>query len=129
MKPANLYAELLKSTPKAQAIEIDTAGLPYKGGKDAKVTVVEFSDFQCPYCARVTAIVKQIEEKYGDKVKVVFKQFPLESIHPNARPAAEAAMAAHEQGKFWQMHDKLFANQQALSPATSSSTRRRSAST
>ncbi len=87
------------------------------GPKNAKVTIVEWSDFQCPFCSRVMPTLKQIEETYGKDVRVVFRHQPL-PFHHNAKLAAEAAMAAHEQGKFWEMHDKLFANQQALDRAT-----------
>jgi len=89
---------------------------PVKGNPRAPVTVVVFSDFQCPFCGRVEPTLKQVEEAYGPKVRFVWKHQPL-PMHPNAVPAAEAAEAAREQGKFWQMHDLLFANQQALSPA------------
>lgn len=87
-----------------------------KGPADAKVTVVEFSDFQCPFCSRVEPTLSQMEKEYGNKVRFVWKNYPL-PFHQNAEPAAEAAMAAHAQGKFWQMHDKLFQNQQALDQA------------
>ena len=83
------------------------------GPQDARVTIVEFSDFQCPYCAQASETVKKIRETYGDKVRFVFRQFPL-SFHPNARGAAEAARAAHAQGKFWAYHDRLFARQGQL---------------
>jgi len=86
---------------------------PAFGPHDAKVTIVEFSDFQCPYCAQASETVKKIRDTYGDKVRFVFRQFPL-SFHANARSAAEAALAAHAQGKFWQYHDRLFARQGAL---------------
>jgi protein-disulfide isomerase len=86
---------------------------PRKGPKAAKVTIVEFSDFQCPFCGRVIPTVKQVEEKYGKDVAVVFVNQPL-PFHNNARGAAKAFMAAHKQGKAWEMHDKMFANQQAL---------------
>ena len=89
---------------------------PWKGGKNAKVTIVEWSDFQCPFCSRVNPTMDKIKETYGDKVKVVFKQNPL-SFHKDAKPAAKAALAAHEQGKFWEMHDLLFANQKKLQAA------------
>ena len=82
------------------------------------MTIIEFSDFQCPFCGRFfEQALPQIEEGYikSGKVKLVYRDFPLESIHPQARPAAEAAQCAHEQGKFWAFHDKLFANQQQLS--------------
>jgi protein-disulfide isomerase len=80
------------------------------------VTLVEFSDFQCPFCQRVAPTLKQVKEKYGDKVRVVWKDFPLTQIHPQAFKAGEAAHCAADQGKFWEYHDRLFANQQALQP-------------
>ncbi|HEX2660004.1 MAG TPA: thioredoxin domain-containing protein, partial [Polyangia bacterium] len=84
-----------------------------KGGKQPKVTIVEFSDFQCPFCSRVVPTLAQLEKDYGNDISVSFRHLPL-PFHDNAMPAAEAAEAAHEQGKFWEMHDKLFANQSAL---------------
>src|SRR6059036_2956906 len=91
---------------------------PVRGPKNAPVTIVEFSDFQCPFCGRVEPTLKQIEDEYKGKVRIAWKNQPL-SFHPNAMPAAEAAMAAFEQGndKFWAMHEKFFANQNQLSPA------------
>jgi protein-disulfide isomerase len=91
-----------------------TAGAPPAfGPSNAKVTIVEFSDFQCPFCSRAATATQTIKEKYGDKVHFVFRQFPL-SFHQNAHISAEAALAAHAQGKFWEFHDKMFANQQKL---------------
>ena len=87
---------------------------PAKGPATAPITIVEFSDFQCPYCSRVNPTLKQVEEKYGDKLRVVFRDFPLVQIHKDASKAAEAAQCAHDQGKFWEMHDKLFSNQSKL---------------
>jgi len=87
-----------------------------KGDKNAKVTMYEYSDFECPFCGNFfTGAYKQIEEKYvkTGKVKVVFKDFPL-TFHANAQKSAEAARCAQEQGKFWEMHDKLFSNQKSL---------------
>jgi protein-disulfide isomerase len=102
----------------AKRYEIDIAGSPSKGGtpETAKVVVVEYSDFQCPFCSRVTPTLKQIEEAYGDKVQIVFKHLPLR-MHTNAPGAHAAAEAAHRQGKFWEMHDKIFANQRELNDA------------
>jgi protein-disulfide isomerase len=90
---------------------------PIRGNKAAPVTIVLFSDFQCPYCSKVEPTLKQALQTYGEKVRIVWKHQPL-SFHDKALPAAEAAEAAREQGKFWEMHDALFENQQALSPET-----------
>ncbi len=95
---------------------VDITGSPMKGSPKAPVTIVVFSDFQCPFCGRAEPTVKQVEDEYKDKVKVVWKNQPL-PFHPNAMPAAKAAMAAYKQGKFWEMHDKLFSNQQGLGDA------------
>jgi protein-disulfide isomerase len=95
-----------------QKVEL-AAWTPVKGPKTAKVTIVAFSDFQCPFCSRVVPTLKEIEDKYGKDVRIAFRHQPL-PFHNHAVEAAEAAMAANAQGKFWQMHDKLFANQQAL---------------
>ncbi len=89
---------------------------PVKGNPRAPVTVVVFSDFQCPFCARVEPTLKQVEQAYGASVRIAWKHKPL-PFHPNAVPAALAAEAAREQGKFWPMHDKMFAAQQELSTA------------
>lgn len=92
---------------------------PSKGNKDAKLTLIEFSDYQCPFCGRhAGATVPQIDKDYivTGKVRYVFRDFPLESIHAQAAKAAEAAHCAGDQGKYWEMHDKLFANQKALAP-------------
>ncbi|HEV8629769.1 MAG TPA: thioredoxin domain-containing protein [Thermoanaerobaculia bacterium] len=97
-------------------LAIETEGHPAKGPTTAPVTIVEFSDFECPYCSQVVPTLRQIEEHYGDKVRLVFRQFPL-NIHPHARKAAEAALCANEQGKFWEMHDAMFGDQKALEVA------------
>ena len=100
--------------PPAQVRKVDPGNGPARGGKQPKVNIVMWSDFQCPFCSRAEPTVNKILETYKDDVRVVWRNEPL-SFHPNALPAAKAAMAAHKQGKFWQMHEKLFANQQALS--------------
>lgn len=87
---------------------------PAKGPADAPVVVIEFSDFQCPYCQKTSETMKQLAEKFPDKIRLVFKNHPLPNIHKHAQLAAEAAVAAKEQGKFWQMHDLLFAFRDAL---------------
>ncbi len=94
-------------------VEVEVAGNPTIGPDDAPVTIVEFTDFECPYCARAHGTVKKVLETYGDKVRLVIRDFPL-SFHANAQKAAEAAGCAFEQGKFEPMYDKLFANQRQL---------------
>lgn len=94
-------------------VKIDIGNSPVAGPKNAAITIVEFSDFQCPYCSKAKATIDQIKKAYPNDVKVVFKHLPL-AFHPNAEPAAKASMAAHKQGKFWEMHDLLFENQAKL---------------
>jgi protein-disulfide isomerase len=89
---------------------------PAKGGETAKVMVVEFADYQCPFCGQAEGLVKQVLEAYPKEVKLVYKQFPLTTIHPQALSAAKAAVAAGRQGKYWEMHDLLFENQRQLAP-------------
>jgi len=101
-------------TPDPKAVyKVDLGKSPMKGSKDAAVTIVIWSDYQCPFCSRVETTLKQIEKEYGDKVRFVWKDLPL-PFHPNAKPAATLARVAGESGKFWEMHDKLFENQKAL---------------
>ncbi|MCI5195943.1 MAG: disulfide bond formation protein DsbA [Candidatus Electrothrix sp. AW5] len=90
------------------AQDIDTTGSPFLGKKNAPVTLVVFSDFQCPYCSKVKPLLDDLMKKNPNKLKIVFKHLPL-NMHNQARPAALAAIAAQEQGKFWPMHDALFA--------------------
>ena len=97
-------------------VKIATDGDPVKGAPKGAVTVVEFSDFQCPYCAAAVLEVNRVLRQFPADVKVVFKQFPLES-HSQAELAAEASLAAQAQGKFWELHDKMYANFQRLSRA------------
>jgi len=87
---------------------------PYLGSKDAKVTIIEFSDFECPACKRAEPVVKQVTSYYGDKILFVYRDFPIYQLHPFAQKAAEASECAFEQDKYWEMHDKLFDNQDAL---------------
>jgi protein-disulfide isomerase len=87
---------------------------PSLGNAKAPVTLVEFSDFQCPFCLRVAPTMRQIRATYGDKVRIVWKDFPLTQIHPQAFKAGEAGQCAAEQGKFWEFHDRVFENQQAM---------------
>lgn len=101
----------------AKAYAVNTKGSPARGGAaNAPVTLVEFSDFQCPFCSRVTGTLDQIEKAYGDKVRIVFKHLPLR-MHSRAPMAHAASEAANRQGKFWEMHDLIFENQRDLSEA------------
>ena len=95
--------------PPRQTIET-LAEDPVKGSADAPIEIVEFSDFDCPFCRRATDTIVQILAKYGDQIRFVYKDYPLPS-HPNAFKAAEAGNCANEQGKFWELHDKMFASQ------------------
>ncbi len=95
--------------------EFNTEGSPFEGPENAPVTIVEFSDFQCPYCSRVAPLMKRILKKYPKRVKLVFKNYPLTRIHKMAMPAAIASLAAKEQGRYWEYHDKLFENHKTLS--------------
>ena len=97
---------------------VEDSGFPSRGPEDAPVTVVEFSDFECPYCSRVNPALEQVTATYGDDVRIVFRQFPLSRIHSNAQKAAEASLCAEEQGKFWQLHDAMFQDQRNLGLAS-----------
>ena len=90
---------------------------PALGTRQAAVTIVAYSDFQCPFCARVEPTLKEIHKAYGDKVRIVWKDFPLTTIHPQAFKAAEASHCAAEQQRYWEYHDRLFANQARMSVA------------
>jgi protein-disulfide isomerase len=114
----NLLARL-RSKFKAQVllepvrVDVDDATSPSRGPADAPVTIVEFSDFQCPYCKRVAPSLEQAIKSYPQQVRLVYRQFPL-NIHSNGQKAAEASLCAQEQGKFWEMHNAMFASQKAL---------------
>lgn len=96
--------------------EVGTAGAPFTGAPGAPVTIVEFQDFHCPFCKRVQATIGELLARYGDKVKVVHRDFPLDNLHPQARRGHEAARCANEQGKFWAYHDKLYENAPRATP-------------
>jgi protein-disulfide isomerase len=87
---------------------------PSRGPANAPVTIVEFSDFECPFCQRLNPELDAVRKEFGDKVRIVFRQYPLAAIHPNATKAAEASLCADDQGKFWEMHDALFADRSKL---------------
>ena len=88
-----------------------------QGPATAPVTLVEYGDYECPYCGRAYPIVKSVQKRLGNRLRFVFRNFPLTEVHPNADLAAEAAEAAAEQGRFWEMHDAIFEHQDALAPA------------
>lgn len=119
----SLLADLQRSGPTVQItlepprrpVEIRATD-PAQGDPSAPVTLVEFSDYECPYCLGVMPTLKRIREAYGDRVRLVWKDFPLTQIHPAAFKAAEAAHCAGDQDRYWEYHDLLFANQQALQP-------------
>jgi protein-disulfide isomerase len=102
--------------PPAIRVEVSTDGAPLRGAANAPVTVVEFSDFECPFCKQTQPTLKQLLERYPGKVRLAYRDFPLDSIHPQARPAAEAARCAQDQGKFWEYHDVLFTQSPQFAP-------------
>ena len=99
----------LKPPPVFRA-EVSINGAPFKGSAAAPVTVVKFEDFQCPYCKRVQGTMAELLSRYGNKIKLVHRDFPISDIHPLAWKAHEAARCANEQGKFWPYHDQLYSN-------------------
>jgi protein-disulfide isomerase len=104
---------ILLTRPK---VEVTVDPLRLKGNPDAPVTIVEFADFQCPYCKAVQETLNGVMDKYQGKVRLAYKDFPLRQIHAQAQQAAEASRCAAEQGKFWEYHDLLYANQERLDP-------------
>ena len=99
--------------PSAKDIEVSSTD-HIRGNVNADITIVEYSDFQCPYCSRFHTTMQEVIENFGDKVRWVYKHFPLDSIHPYARKAAEASECAGEQNKFWEYNDELFVNQSKI---------------
>jgi protein-disulfide isomerase len=102
--------------PPIVRVTVSVDGAPFRGPANAPVTIVEFSDFHCPFCRRVLSTLTQIESRYGEKIRLVFRDFPIDTLHPGASKAHEAARCANEQGKFWVYHDKLFASPPNSSP-------------
>ena len=109
--PVEIYIQ----KPTLPTFEVAVGDAPFKGASDAKVTIVEFSDFQCPFCSKGAQVLSALEKKYGNKIKIAFKHYPL-PFHAQARIAAEASMCANEQDSklFWKMHDAMFADQSKL---------------
>jgi protein-disulfide isomerase len=119
VRRARLTASPIASVaPGAPAELIPIDGAPVRGDGHGKVVVVEFSDFQCPACAHAESTVRTMQQQLGRDVALVWKNLPLDELHPLARLAAEAALAAGAQGQFWPMHDRLFANQRSLDRAS-----------
>lgn len=116
LRQAAKVAVLLEELPPIRvAVKVD--GAYAQGSKDAPITLVEFTDFQCPFCSKAVATVKEVMRQYPGKVRWVFRDFPIASLHPNAPKAAEAARCAGEQGKFWEYHDLLFDSQNQTTTA------------
>lgn len=104
-----------RQTPhKFRGLEVDPRRDHIQGSADAPVTLMEYGDYQCPFCGAAYPIVKQIQQRFGENLRFVFRNFPLAQIHPYAEVAAEAAEAAGAQNKFWEMHDYLYEHQDAL---------------
>lgn len=115
MKTKESPVEVYIDEPNRPVKNVEVGDAPFMGGADAKVTIVEFSDFQCPFCKKGADLMNDLKKAYGNKIKVAFKNFPL-PFHNHAKKAAEAAMCAEsmKKGSFWKMHDKMFADQTGL---------------
>lgn len=119
VEEAKLKGDIVVSVPRPvePRLDVSDGGNAFVGPKDAKVTIVEFADYQCPFCARAVPTLKDVVKKYDGKVRWVYRDFPLREIHPEAFPAAVAASCAGQQGKYFEMHDALFENSSHLSAA------------
>jgi protein-disulfide isomerase len=115
------YLDLLRAKYDAVVLleplrETVVATGPERGPSNAPITIVEFSDFQCPYCGRFESVLKTVLAKYPAQIRLVYQNFPLSDVHPNAEKAAEAGVCAQQQGKFWELHDRMFQEQASLGP-------------
>jgi protein-disulfide isomerase len=107
--------DVFLTRPPVFRTEVSLEGAPVRGNANAPVTIVEFSDFHCPFCRKAQPTIDDLRAKYGSKINVIYRDFPLDNLHPQARMAAEAGHCAIEQGKFWEFHDKVFKNDPASS--------------
>jgi protein-disulfide isomerase len=121
----NAYLEMLRAkgnvstylkAPALVRADVQVNGAPFKGSENAKVTIVKFEDFQCPYCKAVQPNYQEVLKRYDGKIRLVHKDLPLDQIHPQARQAAEAARCADDEGKFWKYHDRLYASAPKAAP-------------
>src|SRR5262249_52752498 len=120
----SLLAELRKDSgpteitlePPRQRVDV-TSTDPVRGTRSAGVSIVEFSDYQCPFCGRLAPVLAKVLATYGDRVRIVWKDFPLDEIHPEAMKLAQAARCAGDYGKYWEFHDRVFANQDGAAMA------------
>ncbi|MBU2236118.1 DsbA family protein [Patescibacteria group bacterium] len=101
-------------TSEAKVYDVSVDDDPYLGSPNAKVTIIAFEDFECPFCADAYPIIREIASTYGDQIQFVYRDYPIPDLHPSAQKAHEAGECADDQGKFWLMHDKLFQNQDKL---------------
>ena len=113
---ANIVINL--KPPPIYRADVSAGSAPIRGSANAPVTIIEFSDFHCPYCKKVQPTLSRILSEYGDRVRLAYRDFPLDQLHPSARKAAEAARCANDQGKFWEFHDKLYGGGTDASPET-----------
>src|SRR3989338_3238510 len=116
--PQQLFGQNQSGLARQNLSVQNTSDDPHLGPTDAKVVMVEFSDFQCPFCKEALPVIKEVLKDYGDKILFIYRDFPLTDTHPQALLAALAAQCAHEQGKFWPMHDLIFDNQNNLTEAS-----------
>ena len=113
---ANIVINL--KPPPVYRASVSAKGAPIRGSEKTPVTIIEFSDFHCPYCKQVQPTLKRILSDYSGRVTLAYRDFPLDQLHPSARKAAEAARCANDQGKFWEFHDKLYGGGPDASPET-----------
>ena len=117
LSPNDFFSAGSSASRLALSRALATADDPSVGQRDAKVVIVEFSDFQCPFCAELRPVLKQAIKNYSDRVLFIYRDFPLVTEHQQALLGAMAGECAHEQGKFWEMHDKIFENQDGITEA------------